>query len=437
MNTDSFFSFKSAAELPDQEDTMEANPLFTALPTLYTKTKTGAIQFWTIESGEGVDETGRSYGMIRTTYGQVGTDSPQTTVDYVSKGKNVGRANETTAIQQAALEAKAKWTKQLKAGYVSTKEAAEADERDALIKGGIDPMLAHHYMDVIYDLRPGHEGRMEYQKSKDAKKIAFPAKGQPKLDGIRCTAVIVNGKATLWSRTRKPITSMTHIQAQLEELFADEGKIVIDGELYNHAYKSDFEKIASAVRKQEWTPEAELVQYHVYDVVLEDEDGNGYTFDERSSFIGNTIGKAKGAWNIIPVETIDLTTEGDVVPNFKAFVNRGYEGMMLRNSKSLYKGDRSYDLQKAKPFQDDEFEIAGFTEGRGKLAGRLGTWVCWLKDKSDTFETSMNGDQDLLIEYLKNGQSYVGKLLTVRYQGYTGANKKPRFPKGHSIRDYE
>lgn len=56
----------------------------------------------------------------------------------------------------------------------------------------------------------------------------------------------------------------------------------------------------------------------------------------------------------------------------------------------------------------------------------------------------MNGDQDLLKEMFENGKTYIGKLLTVRFQGYTGKNRVPRFPKGqdgvyggHSVRDYE
>lgn len=50
-------------------------------PTLYKKTSTGAIQFWTI-STKGND--------IVTEYGQVGTDSPQITVDTIKEGKNAG-----------------------------------------------------------------------------------------------------------------------------------------------------------------------------------------------------------------------------------------------------------------------------------------------------------------------------------------------------------
>ena len=136
------------------------------LPMLYKKTSTGAIQFWEIWV-EG--------SSIITRYGQVGTDSPQTTTDTITKGKNTGKANATTSSQQAELEAEAKWRKQLKKGYVQSEADAQNDVLDEVIEGGILPMLAHKYTEH------GH-------------KMKFPCLGQPKLDGIRCTAIKAFGK---------------------------------------------------------------------------------------------------------------------------------------------------------------------------------------------------------------------------------------------------
>jgi predicted DNA-binding WGR domain protein len=388
-------------------------------PKLYKRNNQGKILEWSV-AAQG--------NRIVTSYGQVG-GKIQTTSDEVPEGKNLGRSNATTPAEQAASEAEASWTKQKKRGYVEDEQLAAEGGRDELITGGVDPMLAHHYMDVIYDLRPG--GGTTYEKSKDAKKIKFPCQGQPKLDGIRCLAVKEDdGSFSLWTRTRKPITSCPHIEREMARLYAGApAGTVVDGELYNHAYKRDFEKIASAVRKDEPTPESELVQYHVYDVASAPS-----SFSDRLVFNASFIGREDGIVHL--VETIHVQDEDAVVPLFEKFVADGVEGLMLRNSGSLYVGKRSYDLQKAKPFQDDEFCIVGFTEGRGKLKGRLGTWICKTSD-GDVFETAMNGEQEKLEEYFLNGASYVGQLLTVRFQGRTGARKVPRFPKGHSIRDYE
>src|SRR5271170_6774781 len=95
-------------------------------PTLYKKTNTGAIQEWKIQVAVNTGLDAGTMGMIVTDFGQVGTDKPQRTTDIISKGKNIGKKNETTAIQQAEAEAEAKWTKQVKKGYVESIQAAEA-----------------------------------------------------------------------------------------------------------------------------------------------------------------------------------------------------------------------------------------------------------------------------------------------------------------------
>jgi DNA ligase-1 len=215
---------------------------------LFKKTSTGAIQFWEIS----VDTSNlgfKTVGEITTKYGQLGTDSPQQTLDIIKEGKNVGKANGTTPYEQAVAEAQAKWEKQKKKGYVESKEAAEAGELDDLIEGGIVPMLAHTFE------KQGH-------------KIKYPAYVQKKYDGLRMIAILKDGVCTLWSRTRKPITSLPHIIAEIEDRFEED--IVLDGECYNHKFKDNFEHIVHLVRQEEPDEECTDVEYHIYDTVNKD-----------------------------------------------------------------------------------------------------------------------------------------------------------------------
>lgn len=376
------------------------------LPRLYKKNSTGSIQFWDIEGGANLFGDA---GLIVTTYGQCGTDSPQETRDIVYEGKNAGKKNETTPITQAALEAQAKWEKQKKKGYVESYNAAEKGELDKCIEGGIVPMLAHKFTDQ------GH-------------KIKYPAFVQPKFDGIRCIAILKDGKCTLWSRTRKLITGVPHISDAIEKAFKED--IVLDGELYNHEYKKDFEKIVSMVRQDEPQPGHELVQYHVYDLP------SGDTFAKRAV----RLRYMKGSWfpnnEVVKVETVEIAEEGDALRWFIHWREEGYEGAMIRNAAGLYVNKRSYDLQKIKEFDDAEFEITGIDEGRGKLAGHVGAFVCRTKDGKE-FLAKMSGETTKLKEYFENYKLWKGKRLTVKYQGLTGANGVPRFPVGVAIRDYE
>jgi DNA ligase-1 len=364
-------------------------------PKLYKKTSTGAIQYWSIWT-EG--------NVIKTAYGQVG-GAEQVTSDTINEGKNVGRSNETTAEQQAELEAKSHWDKKKKRSYVEDINRAENAETD--IVGGLDVMLAHTY-------------------SKQGHKIKWPAYAQAKLDGIRMIAIIENGSCTLWTRTRKPITGVPHIQKELESLFPN-GYHVLDGECYNHSFKKDFEKIVHFVRQEEPAEGHEIVEYHIYDLP---QDG---TFEERVTLLNKKI--PDNAKYLRKVSTVLVASEEDAVDTFNQMVSVGYEGLMLRNKSGLYVGKRSYDLQKLKEFEDAEFEIVDVEEGRGKLTGHVGAFVLKGTD-GNTFKAKMMGEVERLKDYYENHNLWQGKKLTVKYQGLT-AYGVPRFPVGVSIRDYE
>lgn len=379
-------------------------------PTLYKKTSTGKIQFWDISCNESrASETGDDevdvVSTIVTTYGQMGTDSPQTTYDNIKEGKNVGKKNETTAYEQAKAEALSKWQQQKKKGYVESLEAAEANETDDLIEGGIVPMLAHKFVE-------------------QAHKIKYPAFVQPKLDGIRCIAIVKDGAATLWSRTRKPITSCPHIIQELEAAF-ETRDIILDGELYNHEMKNEFEKIVSLVRQEEPGEGYEIVQYHVYDKV------DGDIFKDRYSSLRNLF-DAFEFYSIQLVETGLTMAEDGVMDFFDQFRAAGYEGAMVRNADSLYVNKRSYDLQKVKEFEDSEFDIIGVEEGRGKLAGHA-IFVC-KTDSGKEFLAKMKGDTAKLKEYFDNHDLWKNRQLVIQYQGLTTYGI-PRFPVGLRIKE--
>jgi DNA ligase 1 len=361
-------------------------------PTLFKRTSTGKIEQWTI----------RVLGTaILTEHGQVG-GKLQTAKDVIGSGKNVGRANETTSEEQAILEADAKWIKSLKKGYVKTVEAALAGEVDDIVEGGIVPMLAKTY-------------------SKDGDKIKFPAFVQPKFDGHRTVCVVENGVATLWSRTRKPITGLPHIIAAVEKLGLENA--VLDGEAYNHDYKDNFEDLTSFIRTPDPKPGHEVVQYHIYDTANED------IFSKRQAFLDSLNLKEP----LVPVLTLQVNDEDEMMLAFDNFLKMGYEGLMIRNANGLYVNKRSADLQKVKEFLDDEFKVIDVEPGRGKMADKA-IFVCETKDGVQ-FRVKMKGSLDELKKFVVHPALAIGKLLTVQYQGMTGKKGVPRFPVGLRLRE--
>ena len=117
---------------------------------------------------------------------------------------------------------------------------------------------------------------------------------QPKLDGVRC--VIQYEQVTplqtgpvAYSRTGKKWKNIDHILEQLVPFFAKYPNVILDGELYNHDLKDDFEKIISLVRKTKPTDEdrlesSEMVQFHCYDTIMEH-----MPYNQRNEFINQTL----------------------------------------------------------------------------------------------------------------------------------------------------
>jgi DNA ligase-1 len=379
------------------------------LKTLYKKTTTGAIQQWDIAVNP--SKTGKA--AIVTSYGQVG-GKIQETVDWITEGKNIGKANETTPQQQAEAEAQSQWEKKLKKGYVQTVTDAVKGKVDDVIEGGIFPMLAHRFDEQ------GH-------------KIVYPAYAQPKFDGHRCIAVIEDGEVTLWSRTRKPITGLPHIVKELKELSVRMNifNFVLDGELYNHDYRASFEELTSFIRNPEPKDGHEAVQYHVYDMP-----SCPGGFGDRAAALDKLFDRIY-MWTpnryLVPVETVRVEDEDDVMLAFERFLAQGYEGAMVRNADGLYVNKRSYDLQKVKEFEDAEFEVADVKEGRGKMAGHA-IFICKTNpndqrmDPNATFDAKMKGKLEDLKKYWDNPELAIKKLLTVKFQGVTKKNRVPRFP---------
>ena len=391
----------------------------TTHPTLYKRTSTGAVQQWTIAVANTT---------IMTTYGQVG-GAMQTTSNTITEGKNIGRSNATTPQQQAQLEAAAAHEKKRKSGYVADLATAQRGGTDDIIEGGVLPMLAKVYEDR-------------------ADKVTFPVAVQPKLDGHRCIAVMgigvrmepgkpprLHGKVYLWSRTRKRIKSMPHIEAELEQqlqplldtLPIQPDTLILDGELYNHTYRDRFEQLTSLIRPDEPKPGHEVVEYHVYDIV------SHQPFLDRFRTLEHTFDAAK---HIRLVETHIAANVDQLMGHYDYFRGAGYEGAMARQLHLPYEHKRSDQLLKLKDFVDAEFKIVGVEEGRGKLKGHVGAFVCEVPvgDTMTTCAVKLAGDTSVLAQAWQQPDKWIGKMLTVKYQGRT-ATGSLRFPTGLRLRD--
>ena len=115
------------------------------------------------------------------------------------------------------------------------------------------------------------------------------------------------------------------------------------------------------------------------------------------------------------------------------FLEQGYEGAIIRECTSIYdQGNRSNYLVKYKKFQDEEFEIVGYKEGKGKDTGTI--ILRCINVNGIEFDCDLEGTFEYRKSLLSQGDTFIGKKLTIKFQEYTD-DMIPRFPTGVNIRD--
>ena len=264
-------------------------------------------------------------------------------------------------------------------------------------------------------------------------KADYPAFIQPKLDGVRC---LFSAKGA-FSRTGNQFMNVMHIEKALEPLFAKYPNIVVDGELYNHGLKDDFEKIISLVRKQKPTVQdiveaSQMTQYHIYDIASMEY----ATYTDRNLFIlAESCFKNKYCIQVTPTK---LATDFDDAQKYhEKNLKAGYEGSIYRTPSGKYKGTRSWDLMKFKDFHDAEATIINYEVGKGKREGTLGKFI--MEDEHGNVFGCPPGkgyDYKGMANLLENIHDYIGQVATFTYFQRTQAGSY-RHPLFKCLRNYE
>jgi len=281
------------------------------------------------------------------------------------------------------------------------------------------PMLAHKYT----------ESRIDWDK---------PVYIQPKLDGVRCLFT----KDGAFSRTGKQFMNVAHLELALEQYFKDHPHTTLDGELYNHELKNDFEKIISLVRKQKPTTDdrveaQKMVQFHVYDFFMESTNVPYRT--RMNNLVTSDLYGIKDSFGNCQIKYVPT----QITPSFEharlvheSYLDKGYEGSIIRLNE-LYKHGRSYGLMKFKDFHDTEATIVDYQEGKGKREGTLGKFI--MQDDDGNIFGCPPGkgynysDMKCMLE---NIHKYMGQRATFTYFQRTNAGSY-RHPLFKALRNYE
>lgn len=359
--------------------------------TLYSKDSKDRIRIWRME---------RDGNKYRTISGL--QDGEKVISEWsTASAKNIGRANATTAEEQADVEVVAKYAKQLKTGY--TKDIKKVDTAVKYV----EPMLANKYKDRI-------------------KKVDFTKQNwglQCKFNGNRCVAT----KDGLFTRKGETYIAVPHINKSLEKFFKKYPDAILDGELFNNDLRQSLNELSKLVRKtvhitdEDYKRSEQLVKYYVYD---------GYNFDcgyskildanspysERKKWIDNNV---VGSYDYIEkVTTYVVKSTTDLDNQYADFLADGQEGGILRNLDGGYDNKRSNNLLKIKEDEDSEAIIVEITDGDGNWKGAAtNVTLDW---NGKVFDAVFKGNYDTRAKILKEKKNWVGKEVTFLYMGLTG-----------------
>ena len=265
---------------------------------------------------------------------------------------------------------------------------------------------------------------------------------QPKLDGVRCVIqresdfpgqeYLASFSVKAYSRTGKEWKNIDHILEQLKPFFFKYPNVILDGELYNHDLRDNFEKIISLVRKTKPTDEdrleaSKLTQFHCYDIIDEE-----LPFDQRIEFVTESLMLLGDS--ICTVDTNMVFREDDAKVYHARNLDKGYEGSILRTN-DTYACKRSHNLRKFKDFHDAEATLIAWVEGKGKRKGTVGKFMAVDADGNE-FGMPVMDKFDYLQKNFRKMRNWVGKTATFTYFERTKANSY-RHPLFKCIRNYE
>lgn len=369
-------------------------------PPLY-KRQGKRVRVWQVY----IEENDKGHALVKVSHGLKDGKMQTKTISLITQGKNLGRANETSIMEQAILEARSKHDLQARLGY-----SQNEDEIDTV---RVFPMLAYDYR--------AHSN-----------KVIFPAYIQQKLDGVRCLVHYDPEKKTLTlsTRTMEPITSMLYIEKDLKTYFSKflgkKGTIYLDGEIYHHG--TPLQIITGLVNSETLSPKDEkslsLLSYHIFDYF--DVDNLRASFKTRY----DTLTQYFHAFPIPPppathislLPIFPVSSPKEILALNEKFFNEGYEGIMVRNDApyklSSGKSGRSHDLLKYKTYEVEEFLIIRIDEAPNKPGTPI--FIVHTDDAPPKeFAVASSGTHEYQKEVYKARKTLIGKKIRLKYFGFT------------------
>ena len=246
---------------------------------------------------------------------------------------------------------------------------------------------------------------------------------EPKLDGIRCFAIVQNNHVNMFARSGKLITNFNDtIGEELIKL----GDGCYDGEIMG----DDFTALMRQARRK-YDVDVKDTYLCLFDYLPLTEWESKKTILGASARYEELDRRIKNAKKLSYIRCVPNFIVPANYKNIKelhdTFVSQGYEGAMVKDNSAPYLFGRGYEVMKFKEFFDADLEIEGFTEGTGKHSGKLGAVI--VKFNGVEVQVGSGFNDELREQIWDDKDSFLGRIIEVRYQEITpdGSLRFPTF----------
>lgn len=424
----------------------------TPIASLYKRGRDGFL-VWTCNV---VTEAGKVHIMVTSGIVDMGESI---TWERNIKGANIGKANEQSPYERAISKAQGRTTTKKRNGYKDLEDLKQSNEQlyfntpslsefleltlpkfNTDIDGNEIPMKCQQYYKSsknFVDPTGRHwEDRKYYYLRNPYVNIPnehittqFPVILQPKVNGVRCFAKLVNGKTKLFSKKGLEY-NLPHISEWLDAnnaIYYVEGEnVILDGELYIPS--ESLGSITSAVKAMQLN--TTRVEYHLFDLAIE-----GMNQVERLKILYNENNKIAIGLNspIKLVRSIRVQDNASVQKYTDEFISQGYEGSIQREYNLEYKfGSRPKNITKLKRTISAEFRIIDIVPQ--EKDDTLGMFVC--TTGREEFRVPAQGDMAFKQKVRLQPHKFIGKDLTIVFYEYTDKGI-PLHIIENIVRDYE
>jgi ATP-dependent DNA ligase len=254
-------------------------------------------------------------------------------------------------------------------------------------------------MEVIMQCKPYTPDKMKY-----------PVYGQVKMNGI--FGRWDSNTRKLYTRSKKQVLGMSHLEQQLLNMPDLDGELVIPG--------MDFFKANGLIRNHEEIPEC---KFYVFDIPTA-----RITVD-RLNIYTKLINNQRNMTHVHPLKYHLINNESEADKFYQKVLDAGHEGVVYKSENSMYYKGKKWFVQKRVPEFTTECKVIGFQEGTKSWEGMLGAFIV----DFNGVEVKVSGGQGIDFAFRQkvwdNMDKYLGLMMKVSYKSITeaGSMQSPKF----------